>query len=375
MSIYANVGKEMIEFHNFSFDKASSTFKSEVDSKTGLSLSIRTPIDLDDSFEEKEFLVFFFSKKELAESEIWQVYDKNRDRRIGWCIPVNALSSTEHGYASNIHFRRYAYVALKTGINSLQRNLYTKRPSINEDEPILLSEVLPESTALLVISKETIEGDFEISRWIPALAALGYFQLTSIDPEHIKVKNDRLESNEIYIIPTSADIGDLDHLTKIYSHAYPFEKNPSFQFFYLYQVIELLMELIFKNEQAKLVQKIISAQQDINTTKDILEGSYTNTSEKKRMGLLARNYCRCENEISELVSICNTLLRQLNKEEGTTLETTIYPIRNFLFHQFRNFPNSAEKTLASVVAHLSSLLPKLLGKFNYSSTTEEQGAT
>lgn len=365
MSICINIGGKEVNFRNFAFDNASSTFKSELDVSTGLSLSIAMPISIDKAFDAKDFLVYFLTKKGLAESEIFQVFDKSRDRRIGWCIPVNALSSVEHDYASNIHFQRYAYAGLKSALNSLQPGIYLKRPLVGEDAPLYISEILPESTALLIISKETLFGDFEISRWIPALAALGYFQLASIDPENICVQRERVSVSQVHLMPTSEDIGDLEHLITIYSHAYPFEKKALFQFFYLYQIIELLMELVFKKEQSDLVKKIVSAQYDINATKELLDGAHGNTSEKRRMGLLARNYCHCESETGELVCVCNELLRLLNKEEGASLETTIYPIRNFLFHQFRSFPGSAEKALERVIISLSSFLPVLLANFRY----------
>jgi hypothetical protein len=371
MGVFVDTGGKSVEFRNFCFDEESSTFKSEVDVNTGLSLSVRAPIVIDNAFEDKEFFVFLFSKANLVESEIFQVVDKTKNRRVGWCIPVNALNSNEHSHASNVHFWRYAYVAIKFILNS-QSAINTKLRFFGDEAPVHIYELLPESTTIFVVSKETLDCDFEISRWIPALAALGYFQLTSIAPENIRVLRDRVQTPRLEVVPVSPEISELEQLTAIYSHAYPFEGNPLFQFFYLYQIVEHLMELVFKNEQASLVQRIISCQQDVNATKDLLDGAHKNTSEKQRIKLLVGTYCCCDGGLSEVIGVCNELLRQLGRDEGTTLDTTLYPIRNFLFHQFRNFPSSATEPLERVIVSLSSLLPTLLGNFK-NSPVEELG--
>lgn len=365
MGIFAEVDGKKVEFHNFTFDSANSIFTSEIDKSTGVSLSVETSANLDTSFENKEFHVHFLSKKGLLESEIFQVFDKFRERRIGWCIPVNALNSSEHNFATDEHFQRYAYIGLKNALNSIGPGIFTNFPCIDKGNTPSISGILPESTALLIISQETLDREFIISMWLPALANLGYFQLTNIAPENICIQRPKISESQISLTPISQEIGSLDYITAIYSRTLPFEKKSVFQFFYLYQIIELMMELVFKTEQAKLVQDIISAQEDTNATKEILDKANQNASEKRRMGLLARNYCCCENDFGSLITACNNLLRELGKSEGSNLETALYPIRNFLFHQFRNFPTTAEPALEDLIVNFSAFLPILLANFRY----------
>jgi hypothetical protein len=363
MGVYATVSGRELSFRAFTFDDNTCCFVSEPEADTGLTLSVAAPINVDRQFDSKEFFVHLFSKAELVESEIFQVVDHLRSKRIGWCIPVNALTSTDHDEAENVHFRRYAYAALKTCLNSFPAEIFTKHPQLEDSIKISISDILPDSTSVFIVSKETLEGDFDIAQWIPAFAALGYFQLTSIDPINIYVRHAKISDKQVRITPASREIADLSHIHGIYTRAYPFEAKPHFQFFYLYQIVEALLELVFRKEQANLVQKLIASKDDLNGTKDLLDGASTNISEKRRMGLLARTYCQCEGDISEFVSVCNELLRLLGKKEGSNMETTLYPIRNFLFHQYRNFPSNGESVLGRVIESLASLLPVLLSNF------------
>lgn len=367
MGIIAEIEAKTLEFKNFTFDRSSLIFASEVNDPTEASILIRTPLELDTTFEDegKKFHVFFLSKKGLRESEVFQLFDQPRNQRIGWCIPVNALDSVDHDYASHKHFRKYAYVGIRDALNKIDRSIFTRQLHIDGESPIGISDILPESTALLVISQETLDVEFEIARWLPGLASLGYFQLTAIDPENISIDSPRMGSKEVKISPVAITINNFDYLTSIYSHALPFEKKLVFQFFFLYQVIELLMELVFRHEQASLVDGLISAKEDLSATKEILSKANENTSERRRMGLLVQKYCCCEDASIDLVTACNMLLRQLGKAEGGNLQTTLYAIRNFLFHQHRDFPAAAEEMLEDVITSLGLFLPRLLADFKY----------
>jgi hypothetical protein len=365
MGIIAEIDARTVEFKNFTFDNASSIFISETDKLTGMSLPVKTALSLDTSFEGKEFHVYFLSKKGLRENDVFQLFDQSQARRIGWCIPVNALDSVDHDYASNAHLQKYAYVGIRNALNKIDRGIFTRPLRIDGDSPIGISDILPESTALLVISQETLDVEFDIARWLPGLASLGYFQLTAIDPENISIDRPRVGSKEVKISPVAKAINNLDYLTSIYSHTLPFEKKLVFQFFHLYQVIELLMELVFKHEHASLVEGLISAKEDLSATKEILDKASENTSEKRRMGLLVQKYCCCQDASTDLVAACNMLLRQLGKPEGENLQTTLYTIRNFLFHQYRNFPATAEQTLEDVMPSLGLFLAMLLANFKY----------
>lgn len=365
MAISANISGEVVLFENFIFNKTSLAFESRPNTGAEPRILVGAPFELDDCFDNKDFLVFFFSKAGLTESEIFQVYDKPQGNRMGWLIPVNALSSNDHDKASDIHFQKYAYAAIKFSLKGMSPDIFTKTPQDVYDRSFFMSDFLPESTAILVVSKEKVGDKFEISRWTPSFAACGYFPLTPIDPKNIKAQSPRNHAEKFYVYPVSESIDNIVQISAIISYTFPYEGNPLFQFFYLYQIIEFLLDLVFRNEQSRVVQDLINSQNDLNATKEILERTNQNTSERKRLNLLISNYCRCETETTELVRLCNFLLPLLKQKQAENFTDAVYPIRNFLFHQYRNFPRDGEEILSSINSELVALLPKLLSKFSH----------
>lgn len=363
MAVNALLGGESCEFSNFSYDAVENCFRSEFNEAAGFSMVISTPLKLDPAFNNKPFEVYPLVKRDLVENEIFQVFEKPRDRRIGWCIPVNALCSIDHDCAEDIHFQRYAFAALLTFLNSSDSTLHANQLVIEGDQIVSLAQILPSSTSLFIVSVETLVGDFSLARWLPSFATMGYFPLSSVNPEELCVSRGKVVAREVKIFPVSGEIQDCTHLSLIYGRTYPYEKSATFQFFYLYQVLEYLMDLVFRNDQKKLIDRFIAVQNDLNATKDLLQGLSGNVSEKKRMARLVSNYCSASGDLGDLINSCCDLLDALGIKRGNSLETTVYQIRNFIFHQFRNFPASAEGQLVPVVQSFEAFLSVLLSKF------------
>ncbi|MBZ2171568.1 hypothetical protein [Nitratidesulfovibrio sp. SRB-5] len=364
MKFTAKVDNTPVTFTNFSYSAETGVFSSDTNNAMGVRLNINTPLNLDTSFNNKEFSVFPIVKRGLAENEIFQVYDKSRDTRIGWCIPINALCSTEHDFAANTHFLKYAHAGIKHLLNAPNEDIHTKHPQVTDETPLYLSEFFDESVALFVVSNETLrETPFDIGRWLPGLAKYGFFKLTQFSPKLVSITCDTITQTHISISPISNAIDEISQISSIYTNALPYEKNIAFQFFYLYQTIEMLMEIIFKNEQGKFITQLINAQGDVHKTKDLIQNSGINTSEKRRLCMLAQSYCKCEDTLHSMISLCNNLLNELDIETGTSLETTLYPVRNFIVHRFRSFPNDATEHLKNVTNCFLDLAHTLLARF------------
>jgi len=356
------IQNQLIEVGNFRYDSVTSEFNSEISVPPGFSIAVKTPLKLDQKFENRKFSVYFLHKKNLLESEIVQIFDKRRETRIGWCIPINALDSVEHDYADDMHFLRYAYVGIYGALNKLDSSVFLPEakfapPSID------FSEIFDESTALLIISDETLTEEFVIDKWLPSLAKHGYFELSDIDPKKTCIEKPRIIEKKLSLSPISEDLESENYLNNIYRRNLAYEPNTTLRFFYLYQVFELLIEYVFQNEQKNAIDLIIQSRKDTNATKEILEKASQNSSEKRRLHLLTANYCKgCTSE-KDLIERCNELLIILGRDEGKELNTTLYPVRNFLFHQFRNFPSAAEQQLASVNDAMKTCVSELLAAY------------
>jgi hypothetical protein len=63
-------------------------------------------------YDSKDFYLFLFENNHLnAENDVFQLYDKGEDYRIGWIFPISVLDSNENDYADNEHLNKYKLVA------------------------------------------------------------------------------------------------------------------------------------------------------------------------------------------------------------------------------------------------------------------------
>lgn len=363
MTIRATISGEKLDlrFSNYSDEG----FKL-IDSK-GLydDILLKSPLLLDNAFDEKTFDVFFLAQKDILENDIYQVYDETRKTRIGWCIPVNALDSTDHDYSSNIHFQKYAFAAIKYALLNIDDSIFTKQVDIGSNLQICLSDIFHSNTAILIISRETLvaEQAFEIETAMPSLIRHGYVRLSTISPDEITLRGIKPENGKIHLKLISSDLNNHQVIDSLLHSAFAYETKSILCFFYLYQIFELLLEEIYQNEQSKIVNELIIAAGDPSKAKDALEKAQRISSEKKRIGLLAKEYSKSQEKLSNLKNSCNTLLKTIGRNEGKNFEEYFYSIRNFIFHQYRDFPLDKEQLLQEVVYDVRDWLPDMLCSF------------
>lgn len=324
---------------------------------------VSTPLTLDATFDEKDFDVFFLAKKEILENDIFQVYDDARNTRIGWCIPINALDSTDHDFSSDIHFQRYAFSAIKNALKTVDESIFTKNIDIGLSLQIRLGDIFHSNTAILIVSKETLEGPFEIQCAMPSLIRHGYVRLSNISPSEIALSGIRPENKKIQLKLISSDLSNRQVIDSLLHSAFAYETKTILCFFYIYQIFELLLEEIYQSEQLKIINDLITAAGDSSKAKEALEKAQRISSEKKRIALLANEYSKAQGRLGNLKSSCNALLKAIGRNEGDSFEEYFYSIRNFIFHQYRDFPVDKEQLLVDVIEDVRDWLPDMLFSF------------
>lgn len=327
---------------------------------------VETPLKLDSSFENKSFDVFFLVKKNLKESDIFQVYSREDDCRIGWLIPTISLSSNDHDFSENIHFLRYAYIGIKESLKKLNDN-YFSNCLFGELDTIQFSKIFHEEIAVLIISKETLktESAFHIDRAMPSFIKKGYVRLGRRNPSEIKhsVELGTLQKIEINYISKAITTTDYSWITELLNNSYAYEENVILRFFFIYQIIELLIDIVYRNESLLTVNELISSKGDIGKTKIAIENNLSTASEKTRIKLLVDKYTKKTCDFNQLNILCNQLLVLIGRKEATEFEVYFYTIRNFIFHQYRSFPENAYDALDDVIQEIISLLPDMLCNF------------
>lgn len=349
-------------------DYSENTFKVMIDSDL---YTLTTPLSLNDTFKDKNFDIYFLTKKDVLENDIFQVYDEGLGSRIGWMIPINSLESNSHDYADNIHFQKYAYVGIVEALKNLNKEIYLTN-TLPSDFSIQLSDIFHEFTVLLIISKETLphESYFDINRATSSLIKYGYIKLSTRNPEQIFFKADSPQGEKLTIQQVSKDIYSYELISNLLIDFFTYEKNALFQFFFLYQIFELLIDEIYQTEQEKLVENIVDAFGDSGKTKHELDKLSEFLSEKTRLTKLINSYSQVTpTELDNLKNICNDFLKKIGRKEGEFFHAYFYPIRNFLFHQYRDYNQTLlEEKLQNIIKETVEILPTILYKYQIPSS-------
>jgi hypothetical protein len=327
------------------------------------SVEIKFPLAIDNSADWTRYMIFLLGRKDLIESDIYQVYDTTPDRRIGWCFPVQALNSTEHSYADNEHFLRYAYVAAMKLLRESPESDTIRSPEVDGSGPVSLADFFSECAAVLVVSMDTLEAgaEFDITDWIPSLYECGYVLLRRQDPDGLFVGERRPGQVRLNLRPVSKELGTHSFIESVFCDLLAFERNPLLIFFYLYQVVELLLEDVFRTEQEALVNELISVRQDSVKTKKVLQKAGSIASEKHRLHLLVNQYLKQVPDSAGLRAACNGFLEGTGQEACGEVCEALYTVRNILFHQYRDVRD--HDPLTAVINEMAPFLIRALSEF------------
>ncbi len=319
---------------------------------------------VDKSYHPDDFLVYLLAKKEVRENDIYQVLAE-KDTRIGWCFPAVALDSREHDYAENPHFLRYAYVSVVKILNSFPDVAISKVPDLEESGRIKFSEFFHDGTVIFAVSKKTLSSgySFSIPHWLPSLFCYGYVPLTRQKPSSIVFQGERPTGGKIHIKQVSESLKSHNFIEVLFSELVAYESNPVLSFFYVYQIVELILEEIFQYEQTKLVNELINSVEDSLRTKDVLAKFQDILSEKKRLGLLQSAYVKKLPIEHDLRDSCNAFLTRAGRKGGVNMKDYLYLVRNFLFHRYRDVAGDSFADIQKVVDCSIPFLSDLLHAF------------
>ena len=367
MTLHVNHNDKRFPVRFKKFDKETSSLCCECDAESPENFEIPYVLPIRDTYDPSDFEVYFFFKNAVKENEIYQVYDRAREARIGWCFPIQALASKEHSYCDNEHFLKYAYVATVALLDRCPDYMFTISPSIDSSGKINLNDFFHDATVVLVICKSTLEKgtSFDLANWLPSFFSLGYTQLLERSPCDLfyKIENVPVEKR-VNVQQTSSILKNEKFIEFVFSERLPYEKNPLLCFFYLYQIVELLIEKIFQAEQKKLVDELVKVTGDSFKTKEVLEKYKDCISEKKRLDLLVTNYVDNMPSEDDLKKSCNNFLKSAGVDDGGRLSQYFYPVRNILFHNFHNSPPNIDSLLSEIIQSLIPFLCDLLIVFS-----------
>ena len=339
-------------------------------------IAITTSLALDTSSSGFHFEVLPMAKKNLPEDaihEVWYRGDSESDRRIGWVIPANALSSDQHDFALNEHFLKYAYATIREVLDSLPELVRDalQGPVARRDQQVAFSDLFHDNVCFVIICKELAGKEFDFDRAIPTLISFGFLPLSACDPAEIdwECRDVGTSGAKLKVRATGLGVRRPELPAKMMTIAASSRGSAVTQFFYLYQVVELLMDevlyAVLPNIGRKVTESINEDQYFL--LRDHLESLQSQLGEKARLKLMMKSFAAGEKEIEDLALASAIFLEAVgsSSREGVFL---LYEVRNFIVHQARNIPIEAESQLQDVVFEFASFLPKILHNFDRTST-------
>lgn len=361
MSLVVSIGdkKEFLKLDTTNSSPSELTLTSET-----YSYRLRYPLEVDDSFSDKNFEIHLFNVQDLTEDDIAQVFLCSIDRRIGWIVSAQSIFSNNHSFAENIHFRRYAFAALCEIISTSKFALELPEEFINA--PILddLEWFLGENVAILIVSLETVDPTFRISDYLPALFTYGFINYnrdrTTFFPKCFP-SNRRLNIAKI-----DDRYSSLEFISDSITKTLPYSETSLLGFFHAYQLIEFALQ---KNSQSRFEDWFDSAarrERSRHSLHQLVHDARELLSEKSQICEMCNNLTGdIQRELlNETVASCRTILVKLNINQGTTNGEVIYAMRNLIFHSYHQ---------VSAVAGFDDLLDALaisLGRFSVSILSE-----
>lgn len=326
----------------------------------------------DDFASDAEVGLFFHPRH--PESEVRAVVLSPDTKTVGWLCTVRALTSDQHLESENKYFRIAAYSAVK---QILRRGLRTTEGVVVSDgAKLALSDFIDEDLSVLVLHRPSL-GNSVGPRWtqlLPGLHKKGFLPAVDLDgyaPLHSPDADDYFNQNgpQIRLKLISPEIGFEDFVDYVFRCLLPSASTAILQFFLYYQVIEVLLNVVFSTRQKVTIGEIQQVIDDPIRVHPLIERLKEDAAEKKRMNLLFNDYSGREGKEEDLRMACNDFLTEIGESQKETTAEALYQVRNQIFHGLRNVPATATPRVENIVRHMSSSVPDLMESFRVPSPT------
>lgn len=302
----------------------------------------------------EDYTINIFYNNNYIENNIFQVYESGIDKRIGWIFPMQALISQEHDYSDNIHFLKYAFVAIQKLLID-QSDCDIKKVPIIHDRTISLFDFYPQdSFVLITCNKITNEiPDFSISNYYASMYSQG---LHATSGEYLKRVTNSGEQ-KLYVSSISDHVKSEGFLTQLFKELLNSEKHHLVRFYLLYQAVELLIEKIFNKEIIGLIEEVSRQTNNLFKIKEKLGGL---ANEKERVGKLFNQYTSSLGSKESIMDYCNDLLNVVGRESKNSASDALYNVRNLLVHDYRSIPIEGHTLIEQINEAFENLVVEFL---------------
>ncbi len=321
---YTNI-KEI--FCKYDYDEASNSF-SVFNSDKSMEITYQSVISLDDAYNPQNFEMTLLENKNASENSIFCVYAD--DIRVGWIFPVQALLSAEHEYANNIHFLRYAYIAICKLIACIDEKDVR---DFTTDFDLL--DFYRSEQQILLVDKENIAQipDYSIEHYVVSLFLKGY-SFTGKGNAFVNV--DSINKN-LKLTSLPDELRKIEYINTLFKNLIPLEMEAFSKFHVLYQIIELLIIIVFQKKFVHFVEKFKDTSLELKSNSGKLFDDKNELDsmmgEKNRVRWLMNNYTAISQDKKEILNdYCKEILEKNQRRYSENMPENLYDVRCLIVH-------------------------------------------
>ena len=308
----------------------------EVEDKTTGNVFLYKPqLEVDDLFNPDNFKIYFLynNNDKISENSIYKLYAD--DTRIGWIFPIQSLESVEHDYARDQFYLRYAYIAL---YKLLQMINFTNE----EYSDFSILDYFQDNLQILLYDVNNTEDieDFDISKYTVSLFYNGY---SYNGQGNVFTESEDLDKN-IKIKQLPVPIRNISYINILFKELIPLHETSYSKFHLLYQIIEILIGVVFNYKIQELIYEIAGYSNDLFDKREKLNDI---TTEKSRVVWLFNDFSRIE---AQKLDILNDFCIDLLKKNGKKINigkpaNNLYNVRCLIVHNLYSLDEDSRKLL------------------------------
>jgi hypothetical protein len=292
-------------------------------------------------FENKNFTTFLLSNAYLnAENDVFEIFEKELNTRIGWLFPIQVLESNENDFSDNEYLNKYKFPAT---IQLLSITEQTKLPTLNTDRIYSITDFYHDNICIFVLCNDALPNEFEfkIQDYLPSLSNYGYYKWNSDLPHLFEEKEPLVLSyrgkKKLKFQRSNSKISDNEFLVSLYEDHLISIDHFLIKFIFLYQVVEYLMDENFNLEFTRLIKEY---ENEEITKNDLKEQINEIAKERGNIGLMLQK-TQIDNELeNNFKRDATDFLSSFKKNIKPDLGNLIYDVRNLVTHNYREIIKS-----------------------------------
>lgn len=314
-----------------------------------------------------------------GESAVMEAVTSPGTKKLGYIFSILSMGSENHQYSNDPHFRKSCYAAT---YKTIERFVSTEEIEITIPEIYTittLEELFGSDLSILSIHKPyTKKSGILPTALIADLFRYGYTVLDvlgSPPPLRLDIAKSNFglakAANKLLLRSYPEYLVSDGLIGNFIGQRLTCPDSPVLRFFYLYQIVERLLEIELRNQFKKLSSEFVSGSLDTLKIMDAFHEFKEALSEKNRIrtlfGVRSGNAFTASPTANEFIAFLQEC--KIPLDPGLGFGELLYKVRNSVFHGWWRISDKSSNSFINLVAGLENDIPELL--INYSRPSED----